>query len=173
MIYFVSDLHFNHANIIKYEEEYRGKYTSVEEMNEDLILQWNTLISKEDIVYNLGDFFFNLSKDKIEGILDRLNYKKMIFLVGNHDNNRVLNILRKYNIEVKVADIIRVEGKELYLSHYPTLLGIRNMYNIHGHLHSNNMETNYHINVGCDNILKIGISMEELLIRIKELKTNT
>lgn len=171
MIYFVSDLHFGHGNIIKYEEEFRGRYRTVEEMNEDLIRQWNKLIGRGDTVYNLGDFFFNLKRDKVEGILKRLNYKNMVFLVGNHDSNRDLNVFKEYGIEVKYADLIKVNGYKLYLSHYPTILGIKYMYNLHGHLHSNEVDSNYHINVGCDSLLKIGISLYEVLSKVEYLET--
>ena len=43
MIYLTSDLHFNHANILKYEPESRP-FSSIEEMNEVIIQNWNEVV---------------------------------------------------------------------------------------------------------------------------------
>ena len=53
MIYFTSDLHFNHANIIMLCNR---PFQSVEEMNRVLIENWNNAVNKNDDVYVLGDF---------------------------------------------------------------------------------------------------------------------
>ena len=54
MIYLTSDLHFNHMNILKYEPESRP-FSSIEEMNEVIIQNWNEVVKISDTVYVLGD----------------------------------------------------------------------------------------------------------------------
>ena len=54
MVYFTSDLHFYHKNIMSYSPSFRS-YESAEEMNEKLIELWNSVVTPEDTVYNLGD----------------------------------------------------------------------------------------------------------------------
>lgn len=124
MIYFVGDLHFGHSNILEYEKETRGKYwNSVEEMNEGLIKLWNETITKDDIVYNIGDFFFNMKPKDVKRILKQLNYKKMILIAGNHDHRKMIKLFEQEGITVKYADMIKRDGVRYYLSHYPTLIG--------------------------------------------------
>ena len=60
MIWFTSDLHFNHKRIIEYEPTTRP-FASVEEMNETLIKNWNSVVQPEDTVYVLGDFIMGSS----------------------------------------------------------------------------------------------------------------
>ena len=52
MIFFTSDHHFYHTNIIKYCQR---PFQSVEEMNEVMVERWNAVVGKNDTVYYLGD----------------------------------------------------------------------------------------------------------------------
>ena len=65
--FFISDLHFFHKNIIKYSNR---PFSSVEEMNESLIKEWNYIVKPNDVIYNLGDFCFS-DIEKLESILSR------------------------------------------------------------------------------------------------------
>ena len=79
--YITSDQHFFHKNIIDYENR---PYSSVEEMNEDLITKWNSVVTDEDTVFCLGDFALS-NKDNIIEIGNRLNGHKVL-IKGNHDH---------------------------------------------------------------------------------------
>jgi calcineurin-like phosphoesterase family protein len=79
MLYFTSDHHFWHANIINFCNRPFG---SVEEMNEALIQNWNDLVGPEDEVYYLGDF--SLAARPVEVYTKQLNGVKY-FVPGNHD----------------------------------------------------------------------------------------
>ena len=52
MLYFTSDLHFYHDNIIQLTSR---PYQDVNEMNDRLIANWNKKIRPKDEVYILGD----------------------------------------------------------------------------------------------------------------------
>lgn len=80
MIHFISDTHWGHTNIIKYSNR---PFTSVEEMNEALVKNWNERVQQDDIVYHLGDFAFS-QYDALKRTARRLNGTKHLIL-GNHD----------------------------------------------------------------------------------------
>jgi calcineurin-like phosphoesterase family protein len=79
VLYFTSDHHFWHTNIIRYCNRPFG---SVEEMNEVLIQKWNDLVGPEDEVYYLGDF--SVAARPVEVYTTRLNGIKFL-IPGNHD----------------------------------------------------------------------------------------
>ena len=106
-IFFVSDTHFAHENIIKYCNR---PFKSIEEHDEALIERWNEKIDKDDIVFHLGDFAF-ASEEYIKSILDRLNGKKYL-VFGNHDwRTMTKTICNKYFEDVSQQMVIRIDDK--------------------------------------------------------------
>ena len=79
-IFLIGDTHFMHRNIIKYCNR---PFKDVEDMNEQLIKNWNSVVGKNDTVYVVGDFAL-CGKQKIIEIGQRLNGRKRLVL-GNHD----------------------------------------------------------------------------------------
>ena len=77
----VSDLHINHQASLKFEG--RERFSSVEEMNQTIVNNWNKTVSPEDTVYNLGDCFLGESIES-QQILKSLGGHK-ILIRGNHD----------------------------------------------------------------------------------------
>ena len=82
-IFFTSDTHFGHANIIKYCAR---PFASVQEMNRELIARWNAVVGPRDTVYHLGDFAFGKASEA-PTFLRKLNGAKKILIRGNHDRN--------------------------------------------------------------------------------------
>lgn len=79
MTFFTSDLHLYHANVIKYCNR---PFTTVEEMNEILVKNWNETVGIGDEVYCLGDF--SMAFRPVETFTKRLNGTKYL-VPGNHD----------------------------------------------------------------------------------------
>lgn len=78
-IFFTSDTHFWHKNIIEYSCR---PYNSIEDMNEDFIDKWNSIVRRGDIIYHLGDFAL-CDRIKAEFVRDRL-VGTIRLIRGNH-----------------------------------------------------------------------------------------
>lgn len=79
MLYFTSDHHFWHANIIEY---CKRPFESVEEMNRSMVQSWNDIVTPDDEVYYLGDF--SMAARSVEIFTPLLNGIKYL-VPGNHD----------------------------------------------------------------------------------------
>lgn len=135
MIYFTSDLHFFHGNVIKYNKRPFG---SVEEMNEALIRNWNNIVSEGDDIYILGDLTLK-GVSFATKILQELNGNK--FLVkGNHDMFVNQSSFDKTNfIWIKDYHELEYDGQYFILFHYPieSWNGAMNKsIHLHGHQHN-------------------------------------
>ena len=80
MMFFTSDLHFNHANVIEYCAR---PFHDVDEMNEALIDNWNETVDDNDTVWVLGDVCLGDIKRSLELVSNLRGTKHL--LVGNHD----------------------------------------------------------------------------------------
>jgi calcineurin-like phosphoesterase family protein len=78
-IFFTSDSHLGHKNIIKYSNR---PFASVEEMDNIIIANYNSVVKEGDTVYDLGDFSFTNPKK----YLDQLNVLP-IRIKGSHDHD--------------------------------------------------------------------------------------
>jgi calcineurin-like phosphoesterase family protein len=113
-----SDLHFGHANIMKFCPVTRAGYRDVDHMNASMIQEWNKSVSIEDTTYILGDFAF-LPSAKAVGILKQLNGNK-ILIEGNHDN-KLMNdpVFRSCFVETHKYLRMVHNGQMVIMFHYP------------------------------------------------------
>ncbi len=105
-IWFTSDCHFSHANVIKYDKR---PFTSAQEMDETLIANWNAKVKANDIVFYLGDLSFDRDFGRTQAIAKQLK-GKIHFILGNHDDERVI---RKLGVFETVNDYINLSVKDL------------------------------------------------------------
>lgn len=123
----ISDTHFFHKKIIEYCSR---PFSSIEEMNETFIQNWNSKVKKDDTIYHLGDFA--LGKNNLQELLSRLNGRK-ILIRGNHDAKGV-NRYYEAGFECVSKNPIIINGN-IILSHRPVTGNIGYFKNIHGHCH--------------------------------------
>jgi len=133
-MFFTSDTHFGHANIIKYCDR---PFSSVEEMDEVLIQNWNSVVKPDDTVYHLGDVAFYKANEKFNSVINRLNGYKLL-VMGNHDSLVQTSHSPFYQIDFRVLEITR-DRVLVTCSHFPHLSWAgshRGAFNLHGHMHS-------------------------------------
>lgn len=139
MIYFTSDLHFGHKNIIN---ACRRPFHSVENMEKLLIMNWNELVTPKDDVWILGDFSF-AKKAKTAEIAWKLNgHKKLVR--GNHEHesnafySSIFEEVYDFGKEIKVLHPETNATQRIVLCHYPLKTWNGSHYgswNLHGHSH--------------------------------------
>ena len=129
-VYFTSDTHFYHNNIIRYCNR---PFSSVEEMNDRIIENWNDKVSKDSIIFHLGDFAFCDERQLAELVPQLMG--TIILIKGNHDskNNKFLESIFT---EVYSQLYITIEKQSIYLNHFPLLCFPRRAWNLFGHVHS-------------------------------------
>ncbi|MDK2600517.1 metallophosphoesterase [Bacillus stercoris] len=135
-VFLISDTHFCHSNIIRYENR---PFKDTDEMDEYMIESWNKVVSENDIVIHVGDVILAKAK-KAKEILSRLNGRKILVL-GNHDH-----FSKKKWKNLGFDPYERYFFKDYLITHIPfdevpLRVAVENGFikgNIHGHVHSQN-----------------------------------
>lgn len=139
-VFFTSDLHFGHENVLRFDNR---PFASVEEMDAELVRRWNAKVSKEDLVYVLGDLIWKSRNGDAHTLIKSLN-GQIILIKGNHDRFLHNAQAKKALAGVKDYDDICVtleDGsvRRCILSHYfiPMYNGHRHQaIHLHGHSHT-------------------------------------
>lgn len=137
MKYYISDTHFGHEKIIKYDAANGARsFKSIKEHDDLIIENWNRVVTKQDEVYILGDFSWLYARET-EDIIRKLNGAK--FLVkGNHDRWIKDGACKKLFQGIYDYKMIQDEDKNVVLSHYPIMFyqnQHRNSILLYGHVH--------------------------------------
>lgn len=146
-MWFTSDLHLNHENILKYCPERGNLWSSVNEMNQSIIDRWNSVVKPKQLIYCLGDIcFYNTD------ILNKLN-GKIILIKGNHDRKEIINCGR-FEAVVPYLEI-KLDKKLITMCHYKMEVWrnshYNNSYHLYGHSHGTREGDSQCCDVGIDN----------------------
>lgn len=143
--FFWSDTHFHHAKVLSYSErttDHGQRFETIEQMNEFLIDQWNSVVTNRDHVCVAGDLSFKNPAD----ILSRLN-GNIHLVLGNHDSaseKLVKKIEKEGHIKNPFASVSErkkiklASGQKVFVSHYPIVFwpGKERMtWHVFGHVH--------------------------------------
>lgn len=139
-IWFTSDTHFNHENIIQHSKR---PFRDLEHMTEELVSRWNACVAPGDTIYHLGDFALSWGKkhaEIIDSLLARLNGNKWL-IVGNHDRKEVVGNSRWAGVahyhELKL-NLGGEHKQRIVMCHYPLRSWNqmhRGAWMLHGHCH--------------------------------------
>lgn len=131
-IFYIADTHFGHKNIIRYDNR---PFSTIEEMDEILINNWNKTVFNEDTVYILGDVSW-YEEFGTKEILNQLNGHKVL-IKGNHDQaaKKIPYCFDKICDYLEISD----NGTKVIMSHYPILFWngqFRDTVHLYGHVHN-------------------------------------
>lgn len=158
---------------MRYSPTFRD-YENADEMNEKLIEMWNSVVTPEDTVYNLGDLSMAANTKKVIEVAKKLNGKHFLIL-GNHDypiksdREKLMEMIKddgnKLFEDIRDYKFLTFPGVQIALSHYP-MAGWKNMQQgsimLHGHLHD------YITNVK-GKILNVGFDLHGKLLSLDDV----
>lgn len=130
-IYFLSDTHFDHHNIIRY---CRRPFHSTGQMNQELLTRWNHTVSQNESIYFLGDMTYGHRRHPIDYWLGKLN-GDVLFIRGNHDTD----IINRATVTPERTGI-EYGGYQFLLMHHPYRPFGYDGWIIHGDKHNNSLK---------------------------------
>jgi len=157
--WFTADTHFGHKNVIRYCER---PFTSVQEMDEALIENWNDVVKPKDTIYHLGDFTL-AGQEKASDYFSSLN-GNILLIPGGHDKRWIrqgeyrsksgypINILPALHT-IKLSIPNQEQPKLVVLCHYSMRVWDRSHYgswHLFGHSHGKLPSQMNSLDVGVD-----------------------
>lgn len=162
-VFFTSDTHFGHKNIMKYcrrtkfmtEEEVAlleaadlGKISqrdvaissaSVNRMNQAMIDNINDVVGEDDVLYHLGDVFYGCNFDFAKRIRDKIKCRTIHHILGNHDEPIFMSL---FSSSSQYAEVV-VDKQRIFLCHYPMRSWNKShdgAWSLYGHVHGRSWE---------------------------------
>lgn len=135
-VFFISDTHFWHKNIISICDR---PFKDIQEMTEVMIENWNNVVSESAHVFHLGDFALGGS-EAWRNVASRLN-GQIHLIMGNHDYQNARAIPEDLFASIHDQFQIQIieDGQFITMNHYPLLTwgGVeRGVWNVYGHYHT-------------------------------------
>lgn len=141
MYFFTADQHYGHSNIIRFCER---PFSSVDEMDQELIRRHNEVVGTDDVVIHAGDFSFRNARSP-QSYLAALNGEHVL-IRGSHD--RWLDELAHEILELKI------EGQHIVACHYSMRRWPKSHYGswqVFGHSHGQLEPVGKQWDIGVDN----------------------
>lgn len=152
-LWFTSDTHYNHSNIVSATTQWTDpvtcrEFTSLEQMNNTLVNNINEKVEQDDILFHLGDWSFG-GFEQIQKFRNQIICKNVHIITGNHDHHiernkegiqSIFSSVNKY-LELTVkwdGGILWSDEKSFVLMHYPIASWnnmARGAIHLHGHVH--------------------------------------
>jgi calcineurin-like phosphoesterase family protein len=139
--FYISDPHFMHAAMLTMQPR---PFSTIEEHDETIIENWNSVVGERDLVHVLGDFSMKLTEreDRVREIFKALKGRK-ILVIGNHDVDKHFRLhptlaSLPWDNKPEFMRVVKDGGHRLVLCHY----GIREWqgrhsgaFHFYGHAH--------------------------------------
>lgn len=176
MNYYIGDIHFGHSNVIRMDGR---PFSNIEEMEDVIITNWNSVVKDTDHVYIVGDFSYKGGKPA-DYYLKKLKGIKHL-VIGNHEkaiisNEKAKSLLESMDFMYDIVD----NGHRVIICHYPLAEWngyFRNAYHVYAHIH-NNKNLAYEYMKNLDKALNAGcmingfypVTLDQLIKNNEEFK---
>ena len=166
MIYFTSDTHYAHKNIVLGLSRWEDKsgcrdFKTLEEHNNKIVDSINSVVGQEDILYHLGDWSFG-GVENVFKFRERIICQNIHLILGNHDENIYKNRDNCQDIFQSVNSYLelKIDDSYIVLSHWP--MKIWNNYHkgswqLYGHCHDNLKDDEWWTKSGRRRTMDIGV----------------
>jgi calcineurin-like phosphoesterase family protein len=171
-IYFTSDLHLYHRNILEYDSR---PFENIEQHDQQLIANINTKVCENSLLFILGDICLTKNLTYIDSLLSQVKCD-MILISGNHDSHLTYEFLNKHFLKVFNYFELKVNKKLFVLCHYPIYSWNRSHHgsiHLYGHTHKSSPElSGKSLNVGvCNSPTYSPFALEEILSLTEAMAT--
>lgn len=132
-VFFTSDTHYGHANIIKYCNR---PYVSPVEMDADLIAKHNAKVPEDGLLFHMGDYSLS-GLNNARAVRRQLN-GEVILIKGNHEKD-ALALGKEAFTNIYDVALISIEGQRIWLSHYAHRVwpaSHQGSWHLYGHTHN-------------------------------------
>lgn len=150
-VFFTSDTHFGHQRTFDYSK--RSMYfKDVDDMNEEMIHRWNSVVNEEDTIFHLGDFGdFEIAK-RLNGTINLLygNYERKEEFAPTPSQKKYFNCIFE-DLVVHISnsnDIIQLTN--YIVVHEPENKKDLDIFYLFGHIHEKQKVKRNGLNVGVD-----------------------
>lgn len=166
-VWFISDTHFGHSNILKFERSPGvplRDFSSVWEMEGYIYDLWNETVKPQDKVYHLGDVAF--TKPALERMISLPGKKRLVR--GNHDKFKTSVYMKIFE---EIYGVKQIDG--FWFTHVPMHEDSvsRAKINIHGHLHANSLNDWRYFNASVEAIDYRPVNFDEIKALYEKNKT--
>ena len=176
-LYFTSDLHLNHKNIMTYCPG-RERFQDLDHMNTSIVNLLNeVLIDPSNTLFILGDVFMG-PKDQFAGFYARLlNPQNIVLIAGNHDGPKALELFSNKCDEFYLHILRDGKPEIIWMNHFPVGASVdkRDLFRpkasedysiaLCGHVHDKWQDNGECLNVGLDawdfKVLSLGDVLEQ------------
>lgn len=192
-IWFTSDTHFHHKNIVtgtstweKTEESENQKtrnFETLEEHDETLVNNFNQLIKPDDILYHLGDWSFG-GHEQIKIFRNKLNCKNIHLIFGNHDQHiepkhsiyrgcfSSVDYVKQFSLKLGTEKTNKYGKQGFFLSHYSHQVWNKSHHgaiHLFGHSHGSIKGIGRSMDVGVDTNNLFPYHLDEILFLMKNV----
>ena len=143
MIWFTSDTHFGHENVLKFTER---PWETIWQMNDAIVDSINGRVAVDDELYILGDFSFKMTAQDAYALRKRIACRRIHLIPGNHDKDWTQPaVAGAFTVEPPICVLKIADARTDALHKVTTMLADENQVLCMEDLNAKGMVRNHHL----------------------------